>query len=286
MIPAHLPPRTSRGDHPVLERIVGDSDAFLGHWEHSPVVAEAGPAAGEAFSLETALSLLNRAGLPASCFRVFQDGAPRPQEEFSSGRGRPGPGREPVADRTALLRAHDAGATIVFEEVRLLVPEVERLASQLEEELGFGVYCAAFLTPAGNSGVRPHYDLASGFLCQVHGSKSWSVGAPETLWPTVPSGASQPEFAPVLQTVLTPGSTLYIPRGHPHAGTATDELSLHLSFAVKPRTWKDVLLAHLREEGQHEPLRQMLPLGHTDLDGRDLLAEALERLNGAVAAAR
>ncbi|MFE1165821.1 JmjC domain-containing protein [Nocardiopsis sp. NPDC058789] len=283
MTPASPTPRPLGGDHPVLARIVGDTDAFLDHWERSPVVAEAGPAVTEAFPLEAALSLVNRAGLPASCFRVFQDGAPLPQEEFSADRGRPGRGREPLADRSALLRAHDAGATIVFEEVRLLVPEVERLATELEEELGFGVYCAAFLTPAGNSGVRPHYDLASGFLCQVHGSKSWSVGAPDTPWPTVPSADSQPAFDPVLETVLTPGRTLYIPRGHPHAGTATDELSLHLSFAVKPRTWKDVLQAHLRGDTQHAPLREMLPLGHTDLDGRDLLAEAVERLNAAVA---
>ncbi|MEU3017600.1 cupin domain-containing protein [Nocardiopsis sp. NPDC007018] len=266
------------GTLPVLERLVGDADAFLRHWEHTPVVAAAGPAVREAFPLEAALSLLDRPGLPASCFRVFQQGAPLARERFATARGRPGRGREEVADRAALLRAHDAGATIVFEEVRLLVPEVERLASALERELGFGVYCAAFLTPAGNSGVRPHYDLASGFLCQVHGSKSWSVGAPETPWPTVPSADTQPEFEPVLETVLTPGRTLYIPRGHPHAGAATDELSLHLSFAVVPRTWRDVLLSHLRGGGGHEALREMLPLGHADLDDRHLLERAVERL--------
>lgn len=275
--------RATDHHHPVsgggaLSRLVRDTETLLKHWEDEPLVTATGPAVREVFDIERAFSLLGTPGLPVSAFRLFRDGSPVPQDEFAAPRGRPGPGREPVADGRALLDAYGRGATVIFEEVRLLVPGVDSLASELEEELGFGVYCAAFLTPAGNAGVRPHYDLASGFLCQVHGSKSWRVGRPETVWPVVPSGNDRPEFEPVLETVLRPGETLYIPRGHPHAGTATEETSLHLSFAVKPRTWRDVLRTYLKSEGVGEPLREMLPLDHRERTEGELLAHAIERL--------
>lgn len=263
-----------------LSRLVGDTEAFLKHWEDESLVTETDGSVRQAFDFERAFSLLRTPGLPVSAFRLFHDGSPVPQEEFATRRGRPGAGREPVASGRALLDAYERGATVIFEEVRLLVPDVDVLASELEDELGFGVYCAAFLTPAGNAGVRPHYDLASGFLCQVHGSKSWRVGRPATTWPVVPSGDGRPGFEPVLETVLRPGETLYIPRGHPHAGTATEEASLHLSFAVRPRTWRDVLQAHLRSEDVEESLREMLPLNHRELTDGELLAHAVERLRG------
>ncbi|WP_017606271.1 JmjC domain-containing protein [Nocardiopsis alkaliphila] len=262
----------------VLSRLVGDTETFLKHWELESVVTAADTTVGEAFDLERAFSLLRAPGLPVSSFRLFRDGEPVPQEEFATPRGRPGPGREPIANGRALLNAYEQGATVIFEELRLLVPEVDALACGLEEELGFGVYCAAFLTPAGNAGVRPHFDLASGLLCQIHGSKAWRVGLPETVWPLVPSGDSRPEFEPVLETVLRSGETLYIPRGHPHAGTATEEVSLHLSFAIKPRTWRDVLQAHLKSEDLEESLREMLPLDHRELTRGELVASAVERL--------
>lgn len=270
--------RLPGSENSALGLLVGETGTFLKHWELTSVVTETATTVGEAFGLERALHLLRTPGLPVSAFRLFREGSPVPQGEFATLRGRPGPGREPIVDGRSLLNAYERGATIIFEEVRLLVPEVDALASRLEEELGFGVYCAAFLTPAGNPGVRPHYDLASGFLCQVHGSKSWKVGRPRTTWPVVPSGDSQPDFEPVLETVLRPGRTLYIPRGHPHAGTATEESSLHLSFAIKPRTWRDVLQGHLKNENVGESLREMLPLGHQDLTEAELVGRAVERL--------
>jgi len=267
---------------PTLGRLVGDIDAFLEHWERAPVVAEAAVDVERAFPLERAFSLLGTPGLPVSCFRLLRDGAPVPQQEYSTVRDRPGTGREPFADRAALLRAYEEGATIIFEEMRLLVPEVDALASGLEEDLGFGIYCAAFLTPAGNAGARSHYDLASGLLCQIHGSKSWSVGSPSDRWPATPCGDSRPEFEPDLETVLRPGQTLYIPRGHPHAGAATNEPSLHLSFAIKPRIWRDVLQSYLKVGGMPEPLRELLPLDHAERSTEDLVAEAVDRLREAL----
>ncbi|MEE2048966.1 JmjC domain-containing protein [Nocardiopsis tropica] len=267
-----------RSHGPTLGRLVGDTDAFLEHWEHAPAVVEASADVARAFPLDRAFSLLGTPGLPVSCFRLLRDGAPVPQQEYSAARERPGPGREPFADGAALLRAYEDGATIIFEEVRLLVPEVAALASGLEEDLGFGIYCAAFLTPAGNSGARPHYDLASGLLCQIHGSKVWSVGDPSERWPATPCGDARPEFDPVLETVLRPGQTLYIPRGHPHAGAATDEPSLHLSFAIKPRTWRDVLQSYIRLGETPEPLRELLPLDHAGRPPEELAAEAVDRL--------
>ncbi len=273
------PPNTaapeSRG---ALHRLVRDTEVLAANWERAAFTSEAGADLTEVFSLDTALDLLGRPGLPASCFRLFANGSPVPQEEFALPRGRPGPGREPTVDTEALLGAYEAGATVIFEEVRTLVPTVDSLAEDLSRELGFRIYCAAFLTPADTAGVWPHYDLSSALLCQVHGSKSWRVGEPEELWPTAPCGSSQPEFTPALKTVLKTGQTLYIPRGHPHAGEATEEPSLHLSFAIRPFTWADYLRGHLRKSLDHDPLREMLPLGYRDSPADALLGEALDRL--------
>lgn len=273
------PPQAAAPEkHGALGRLVRDTETLAANWEREAFAAAAGDDLAKVFSLDTALDLMSRPGLPASCFRLFRDGAPVPQEEFEVRRGRPGPGREATVDVDALRRAHDAGATVIFEEVRTLVPAVDSLAADLAEELGFRIYCAAFLTPADTAGIWPHYDLASGLLCQVHGSKSWHVGEPEQRWPTVPCGASRPEFTPTLRTVLQPGQTLYIPRGHPHSGAATEEPSLHLSFAIMPFTWKDLLVRHLETSVEHDPLREMLPLGHGGTPAEALLGEAFGRL--------
>ena len=263
-----------------LSGLVGDRRVLERHWEHSPatMVSDLDPDA--VFPLETAMGLWDRSGLPASFFRVFAGGEPVPQAEFSLRRARPAAGREPTADGRSLRSAFEGGATVVFEEVRTVVAEVDDLAGALERELGFRLYCAAFLTQAGNSGVRPHYDLSSGLLWQVHGSKNWAVGAPGEYLPTAPSGDSVGPFDPVFETALRPRQVLYIPRGHPHAGAATGEASLHLSFAVHPFTWKDLIQSQLRESVSDDAaLREMLPLGHhRTRSAGELLEEALARL--------
>jgi len=67
--------------------------------------------------------------------------------------------------------------------------------------------------------------------------------------------------APVLDTVLEPGDSLYLPRGYLHSATALGELSIHLTVGIHAIS-RYQLVRHLLAIAQEEPaLRRSLPMG-------------------------
>ena len=89
-------------------------------------------------------------------------------------------------------------------------------------------------------GFDPHYDVHDVFVLQTSGHKHWTVHEPVHADPL----ASQPwtdhrdaiaqrvKDEPVIDTVLSPGDALYLPRGWVHSARALGALSIHLTIGV------------------------------------------------------
>ena len=58
------------------------------------------------------------------------------------------------------------------------VPNIHKLASELQEHFGCFVGCNAYLTPPNSQGFAPHYDDIEAFILQLEGKKRWRVYKP------------------------------------------------------------------------------------------------------------
>lgn len=275
----------------VLPYLVADPGILTANWEEAPFVGTGLRDLGPVFSLETVERLIYSGTLPVPCIRLFRDGAAVPTQRFGRRAERNAGTRSRLVDGAAVQREVATGATLVVEELQTYCPEVAAFAAALAAETGYSTYCAAFVTPGGARGVAPHYDQASVFIRQVHGSKRWRVGRPVQRWPATEWSLDQDvDTEVVLETELQAGQCLYIPRGFIHAGTATAAASAHLSIGLVPRTWASVLRQLADSAYGAESLREALPYGFHTMDPERLralladrvaeLAAQLERLAG------
>ena len=89
----------------------------------------------------------------------------------------------------------------------------------------------------------------------------------------------------MLDVTLTPGDTLYLPRGWLHEALTSDADSLHITVGVKVYTWLDAVRAALEETAQEEDGYR-----RSVADGEELPLELLgllqERLGGEAVARR
>ncbi|GAB3193510.1 hypothetical protein GCM10027261_09000 [Geodermatophilus arenarius] len=178
----------------------------------------------------------------------------------------------------AVLRLFADGSTVVLQGLHRLWPPLIEFADQLAADLGHPTQVNAYVTPPSSRGFSPHYDVHDVFVLQVAGEKHWTVHEPVLEEPlrTQPwtdrraAVAAAAGREPVVDAVLRPGDTLYLPRGYLHSAVALGQTSAHLTIGVHTVTrWAAaesaldlvrVLAAEDRE------LRRALPLG-LDLSG-------------------
>lgn len=130
-------------------------------------------------------------------------------------------------DSAKLLSQFVSGATIVLQGLHRLWPPLIAFVRQAVDELGHPVQANAYVTPPVNRGFDPHYDVHDVFVLQVSGQKRWIVHEPvfEHPLPWQPWTQHRAQIekrvadAPVIDTVLSEGDALYLPRG---AGPADD----------------------------------------------------------------
>lgn len=120
------------------------------------------------------------------------------------------------------------------------------------------------------------YDLHDVFVLQCSGRKHWMVHERHVTDP-VPGGGVDPHVrredlgAIVVDEVLQPGDTLYIPRGWPHYAFTTGTASVHLTIGVPVFTWLDVLALALERARACPELRSTIPLPEPVADGATFL---------------
>lgn len=236
-------------------------DAFLAdYWERKPFIAPArsGSMFRALFSSRDVDSFIHyQRPEPGSIDLVSDEGFVR--DNFLNADG--------TANLNLVYQSYLKGSTIILSGLEMRWPPLATFCQQLEGDLNHRVGVAVYLTPPRSKGVKPHFDTQEGFLVQIDGTKRWKVYAPLQEAPKVEGSYTPVERAqlgePILDTVLSPGAVLYIPRGFPHEGVAEDDSpSLHITLEVHVRSWFDLMhdaLAALADRDTR--YRRSLPLG-------------------------
>ena len=192
-----------------------------------------------------------------------------------------------MADVPRVLDELERGATVVLQGLHLTWHPLAVYSRALEARLGHPVQTNAYLTPRRSQGLPVHHDTHDVFVLQTAGTKRWLVYDPALELPL-----REQRYAPelggpgeaVLDVVLAPGDTLYLPRGWLHQALTSDDDSLHLTVGANVVPWSAALRAALeRAAADDVELRRSLP---EDGRGGDELLERLSaRLDPAEVAA-
>lgn len=273
-----------RQGRPALRRLLPAGvavDEFAArYWGRQPLHHHA-PDQPALLTLADVDELLSRRGLRTPFLRVVKDGVVLPTSRYTSGGGVGAAIGDQVADDRVLGLFAD-GATVVLQGLHRLWPPVIDFATRLAADLGHPGQVNAYITPPGNCGFDPHYDVHDVFVLQTAGRKTWRVHAPvhPDPLPDQPWTDHRAQIAarmreePLLEVTMRPGDVLYLPRGTLHAATAGQEVSCHLTIGIHPTTRQHLVEALLGAAKDEPELRRSLPLGF-DLDDPDALAAEL-----------
>ncbi len=294
--------RRAVNDRPALRRVIASSlDQFAAeHWGAVPALSTSRTVTGtgvypwapqsfdDLFSLEAADELLSVRGLRTPFLRVAKDGNVVPSSRFTRGGG-VGATIADQVDTEAVAKAYADGATLVFQGLHRTWEPLSEFTAQLVADLGHPVQVNAYLTPPAAQGFSAHYDTHDVFVVQVAGRKHWTIHEPVLLLPSTdePWDSRRAEVAARAQehahldTELSPGDALYLPRGWLHAARSGAEPTLHLTFGVHPLTVRDVLRAAIDAHDDDPRLRASLPLG-VDPDDSATFADSLTAAEAAL----
>jgi len=181
--------------------------------------------------------------------------------------------------------------TVVVNHAQFLLPSIAALAEACTESFGHPCNVNVYSSPpALATSAPPHTDAQDTLILQISGRKHWRVYSPPT---RLVAGAQPGKSDPldlegldlVLDEVLGPGETMYVPIGAPHVtstdaagSSAQNDTALHLTIGVETTTLKlssqDLLLcalyvadadftsaAYLNATRNEPRLRGVLPLG-------------------------
>ncbi len=182
---------------------------------------------------------------------VWRDSVLVPRQFYTSNEGK----RLNVGALHGLLAQ---GVSIVVDGVHLLIPQIGRLATAVEREMGVSTQVNAYLSFSKGGAFRPHWDIHDVLAVQIHGKKRWRfwkpvVPHPVKLADNVPIEASE---VPDQEIELAPGDVLFIPRGEPHAAAVSAGRSVHLTIGLRSETGLD-LFKSLQDIATQDPLLRM-----------------------------
>ena len=183
-----------------------------------------------------------------------------------------------TADVERVLAEFEAGATIVIQGLHLNRAETAAFCRALEGALGHPVQANAYYTPRGSQGLAVHHDTHDVFVLQIAGEKRWLVYEPVLELP-LKEQRYRAELGgpgePVIDTVLGPGDTLYLPRGWLHEARTSEVDSLHLTVGINVYTWLDAFHDALSDVEDDLGFRRAAEDGSAPSDLLELLGERL-----------
>jgi lysine-specific demethylase/histidyl-hydroxylase NO66 len=261
-------------DRPPLERCAGDPRSFLENdWGARAAVrlgAEPGAGFEDLLSLDDVDRFLTTTALRTPFFRLVKAGERIPEAAYTRS-GRAGSRAvEGIADPARVSALYEDGATIVLQGLHRWSEPVTRFCRGLELALGHPCQVNAYITPAGAQGLDLHVDAHDVFVLQAFGRKRWELHA-----------APREDRRDPLDVEVSPGDTIYLPVGTPHAARAQDQLSGHLTVGIHVTRWRDVLARIATREA--EVFDDSLPAGW--FDDPDGFAEGLRDRLAALAGA-
>ena len=181
-----------------------------------------------------------------------------------------------VVDVDTALDGYAQGATVVINDVAALWPPLTAHRNKMEHELQIPISANLYLTPEGERGFNPHYDMDDTFILQMEGVKEWVVWDAVS-WPGEDDATTTsplrdqrahihdtpPDTVPRWHFMMHPGDVLYIPRGVTHvAATTADAPSLHVTFAVHALCWEHFMRFIFAPGGPQDPTRAPFQLNH------------------------
>ncbi|MCT7661395.1 cupin domain-containing protein [Mycobacterium deserti] len=252
------------------------------YWGRKPMLSRADALPrdfSDLLSPETVDELIAERGVRAPFIRLAREGDVLPRDCYL---GPAGFGAEmpDQVDSAKVLSQFSSGATIVLQGLHRLWPPLVDFVRQAVDDLGHPVQTNAYITPPGNRGFDHHYDVHDVFVLQVCGQKRWIVHEPVHDHPLPSQPWTQHRSAiadritgePVLDTVLSAGDALYLPRGWVHAAVALDTTSVHLTVGVSALTGVDVARAVVDQLAGVRTFRESLPLGSDPTDRDETIA--------------
>ncbi|MET0966998.1 MAG: cupin domain-containing protein [Nakamurella sp.] len=282
---------------PALARCIAISadDFARRYWSNDALLtsaAELGSDFADLFSAAAVDELISAHGLRTPFLRMAKNGSVLASAAFTRSGGVGAGIADQVADDKVLAQLA-GGATLVLQALHRTWPPLIHFGTQLAAELGHPVQINAYITPPENQGFAAHYDTHDVFVLQVAGSKRWTIHEPvlehplpgQTWEQRKSAVADKAKQAPLIDTVLTPGDALYLPRGYLHSAVAQGEVSIHLTVGVHPVTAYDLAKELISAASADAELRQSLPMGLDTADLTaltDLVRTAAKRLTVAV----
>ena len=277
-------PTEPRDAHSMLSRCIAtDARTFADQfWGRRPLLSRADALPrdfGDLLSPDMVDELIAERGVRAPFIRLAKEGDILAKDCYL---GPAGFGAE-IADQVdsaKLLDQFASGATIVLQGLHRLWPPLIDFVREAVDELGHPVQANAYITPPVNRGFDPHYDVHDVFVLQTSGRKRWIVHEPvhEHPLPSQPwtqhreAIAARVTAEPVIDTVLSAGDALYLPRGWVHSAQAMESTSIHLTIGVSPATVLDVARAVTEQLTDRAAFRRSLPMGADPADTDEIIA--------------
>jgi ribosomal protein L16 Arg81 hydroxylase len=230
------------------------------------------------FGIPKIANLLGNQGLRLPDVRMMQDGEPISADLFTSTTQLGRSSTSGLVNVSNVVELMANGGTLILQGSRRYCAEIDAFCRQLDVELGQTTQSGFFLTPSESVGAPLHYDFFDAFICQVEGTKEWSISKVPS---RIPAAAWRPRDRPPLtekfaSLTLEPGDCLYIPRGTYHQGRTGAEPSLHLTIrVVQPYTYRTVLELLLDDLVPSLDLDRALPIGYAARP--DEVVEPLQR---------
>ena len=266
------------------------------YWGRRPLLSRASALPrdfGDLLAPDTVDELIAERGVRAPFIRLAKEGDVLAKDCYL---GPAGFGAEigDQIDSAKLLGEFAAGATIVLQGLHRLWPPLIDFVRGMVDDLGHPVQANAYITPPVNRGFEPHYDVHDVFVLQASGRKRWIVHEPvfEHPLPSQPWTQHRDTIAervrqqPVIDTVLSEGDALYLPRGWLHSAQAMDSTSIHLTIGVSALTAVDVARAVVDQLTGDAGFRRSLPMGTDPTDNDETMATVTKVMAEMVAVLR
>lgn len=268
--------------------IAADAGLFATqHWGRSPLLSRADALPRDFSDLLSPAAvdeLVGRRGVRTPFIRMAKAGDVLARDCYT---GPAGFGAEmpDQVDSAKVLAEFASGATIVLQGLHRLWPPMIDFVRSMVDDLGHPVQANAYVTPPGSRGFDAHYDVHDVFILQVSGEKHWTVHPPvhEHPLPSQPwtqhreSIAARVDDKPVIDTVLSAGDALYLPRGWVHSARSRETTSIHLTVGVSALTSLDVVRAVVDTLAADAEFRRSLPMG-IDATNRDEMAATASKI--------
>lgn len=204
--------------------------------------------------------------LPA--FRLVKDGETLPSDRYTKTTRTGSQRATGVIDARRAFDEFANGATIVFQSMHRYWAPLADYCRDLDLALGHPVQANAYITPPGARGFGAHEDEHDVFVLQSHGTKQWQVHDRHDLPPSRP---------PVIDALISPGDSLYIPSGFPHSASTQESASVHVTIGILTVSWEAVVKEAFQVIEADPSLREPLPFRFAVGDD-DLTERVAERL--------